>query len=560
MQSVGEKCTQTQFFLRTKYALCSYLGGAICRILLMSTSIYKTTAQVTFFSTVEKTLSFVYRIILSRAIGAEGLGIYQIALSVFSVFLTAASSGVPITVSRLITKQNALGNTAGKNAVVTAGILSTLIFTVPVCVIIFCGQKFFGFLFSDERCLEVFLIILPGLIITSVYSVMRGAFWGDRQFMPYSLIELAEDALMVGLGCVLVFGASGAADGARRAAIAVFVSYIFSFAVSLFWYFRKGGKLVKPAGQLKPLLASSLPITAMRTSTSLLNSLVAVLMPFLLVHMCGMSDSEAVSLYGVAAGMAVPILFIPSSLIGSIAVVLAPELSENFYKNRTELLKADVEKSLKAAVLIATMLIPLLFALGGAAGELLFSEPLSGEIVENCCLVLVPMCLSMITSTVLNSMNREKSTLIYYFCGAAAMLVCLAALTPVIGVYSYAAGLAASFVITAALNMKLLKKLCRGTKIAGYFLRAAAACALSCAFGRLLEGVLENYLSPILCLIVCGVILAAFTAAAFLMAGTYSLEPVKQFFKNRAMAKKNAAAEKRARAARRKRAAAEKNI
>ncbi len=482
-------------------------------------------------------MSFVYRIILSRAIGAEGLGIYQIALSVFSVFLTAASSGVPITVSRLITKQNALGNTAGKNAVVTAGIVSTLIFTVPICVIIFCGQKFFGFLFSDERCLEVFLIILPGLIITSVYSVMRGAFWGDRQFMPYSLIELAEDALMVGLGCALVFGADGAADGARRAAIAVFVSYVFSFAVSLFWYFKKGGRLVNPSKQLKPLLSSSLPVTAMRTSTSLLNSLVAVLMPFLLVHMCGMTDSEAVSLYGIAAGMAVPILFIPSSLIGSIAVVLAPELSENFYKNRTELLKADVEKSLKAAILIAAMLIPLLFALGGDAGEVLFSEPLSGEIVENCCFILLPMCLSMITGTVLNSMNREKSTLIFYFCGAAAMLACLAALTPVIGIYSYAAGLAASFIITAALNLRLLKKLCRGTKTAGYFFRAAAACALSCAFGRLLEGLLANYLPPLLCMIVCGIILAAFTAVTFLVSGTYSLEPLKAYLKRRAEAK-----------------------
>ena len=230
-------------------------------------------------------------------IGAEGLGIYQIALSVFSVLLTAASSGVPITVSRLITKQNALGNTAGRNAVVTAGIVSTLIFTVPAVALIFGGQKIFGLLFSDERCLAVFLIILPGLIITSIYSVMRGAFWGDKQFMPYSLIELAEDALMVALGCILVAGAAGAADGARRAAMAVFISYIFSFVVSLFWYFKKGGRLVNPKSQLKPLLSSSLPVTAMRTSTSLLNSLVAVLMPFLLVKMCNLTDSEAVSLY-----------------------------------------------------------------------------------------------------------------------------------------------------------------------------------------------------------------------------------------------------------------------
>ena len=506
--------------------------------MLMSTSIYKTTAQVTIFSTIEKTLSFIYRIALSRMIGAEGLGIYQIALSVFSVLLTAASSGVPVTVSRLITKQNALGNTAGRSAVVTAGIVSTLIFTVPAVALIFGGQRIFGLLFSDRRCLEVFLIILPGLIITSIYSVMRGAFWGDRQFMPYSLIELAEDALMVGLGCILVAGAAGAADGARRAAIAVFVSYVFSFIVSLLWYFKKGGRLVNPKSQLKPLLSSSLPVTAMRTSTSLLNSLVAVLMPFLLVKMCGLTDSEAVSLYGVAAGMAVPILFIPSSLIGSIAVVLAPELSENFYKNRTDMLKQDVEKSLKAAILIALTIIPVLFALGQSVGEVLFGESLSGEIVKNCCFILLPMCLSMITNTILNSMNREKETLIYYFCGAAATLICIAALTPLIGVYSYVAGLAASFVITAALNMRLLKKLCPGIKIAGYSARGIFACAMSCAFGHMLMGILENYLMPLPRLTVCGVLLAAFVAAAFLLLKTYSLEPAKHALKRRIASRK----------------------
>ena len=75
--------------------------------MLMKHNIYKSAAQVTVLSTVEKALSFFYRIILSRIIGAEGIGIYQICLSVFAVFLTAASSGVPVTVSRLIAKSNA---------------------------------------------------------------------------------------------------------------------------------------------------------------------------------------------------------------------------------------------------------------------------------------------------------------------------------------------------------------------------------------------------------------------------------------------------------------------
>ena len=162
--------------------------------------------MVTVFSTIEKSLSFFYRIVLSRIIGAEGLGIYQICLSVFAVFLTAASSGIPITVSRLIAKGSASGDLKSKNAAVTAGVVGTLIFTIPMAVILFFGRNALGFLFSDDRCKNIFLLLLPGLVLTSVYAVMRGSFWGNKQFLPYSVIELLEDAVMVILGCILVYG------------------------------------------------------------------------------------------------------------------------------------------------------------------------------------------------------------------------------------------------------------------------------------------------------------------------------------------------------------------
>ena len=279
----------------------------------MKQNIYRSAALVTVFSTIEKALSFFYRIVLSRIIGAEGLGIYQICLSVFAVFLTMASSGIPVTVSRLMAKSGAEGDVKGKNSAVTAGILGTLIFTVPIAIILFFGRNLLDFLFSDDRCKDIFLLLLPGLILTSVYAVIRGSFWGNKQFLPYSVIELLEDAVMVILGCILVYGIADPVLGAQRATLAVLISYVFSFIVSLGWYFFRGGRLANPKSQLKPLFSSSLPITAMRTSTSVLNSAVAVLLPVLLMSAYNLTNSEAISLYGVAIGMSVPILFIPSS-------------------------------------------------------------------------------------------------------------------------------------------------------------------------------------------------------------------------------------------------------
>lgn len=494
----------------------------------MKTNIYRSAAQVTIFSTIEKALSFFYRIVLSRSIGAEGLGIYQICLSVFAVFLTAASSGVPVTVSRLMAKNGARGDVSGKHAAVTAGVVATLIVTIPMAIIIFFGRNAFSFLFSDKRCTGIFIILLPGLILTSVYAVMRGAFWGNKQYLPYSIIELLEDAVMVALGCILVLRVDDPMLGAQRATIAVLVSYIFSFAASLIWYFAKGGRFVNPKRQLKPLFSSSLPITAMRTSTSLLNSAVAVLLPALLMKTMNLSNSEAVSLYGVAIGMSVPILFIPSSLIGSISVVVAPELSENFYKNKFDRVKNDIEKSVKAAVFIAALLIPILFVLGDEIGNFLYSNQMSGEIVQRSAFILFPMCLAMITTTVLNSMNCEKRTLLYFSAGAAAMLLCILTLTAKFGVYSYMIGLGADYLITSALNLKLLKKKCPDLKYIKYTLQSCAVTVCACVFGRLLDGIISRFLPLMWQIVVLAPACVLFCAAFLYCMNMFSMKPIKR--------------------------------
>lgn len=496
----------------------------------MKSNIYRSAAQVTAFSTVEKALSFVYRIILSRSIGAEGLGIYQICLSVFAVFLTAASSGIPVTVSRLIAKNSATGNSSAKHSVVTAGVLCTLMFTLPAALVLFLAKDLYAFLFPDKDCVNIFLWLLPGLVLTSVYAVMRGSFWGNKQFLPYSVIELAEDAVMVICGCVLVGFAHTAKDGARAAVIAVLVSYVFSFLVSVGWYLIKGGRFVKPGKQFKPLFTASLPITAMRTSTSLLNSCVAMFLPALLTAACGYTDAEALALYGTVLGMSVPILFMPNSLIGSIAVVVAPEMSENFYAKRTELLKRDIEKTLKASVLIATVLIPFTFALGIDVGELLYANRLSGEVISRFSFMMLPMCLSMITTTVLNSMHYEVRTLIYFFIGALAMLASIFAFTSLLGINAYMVGLTFSFILTAVLNLRLLKKNCPDINYLGYTVRSTIICVISCVFGKLLCNLLGQFMPPLWKIIVCGVAICGFSIGAFYALEMVSTRPFKKLF------------------------------
>jgi stage V sporulation protein B len=322
----------------------------------------------------------------------------------------------------------------------------------------FFGEKL-PFLFTDPRAFSPFKILLIGLCFSAFYAVVRGYFWGNKEFLTPSLLELSEEGVMVVCGVLLLQNIPSAAVGAERAAWAVVLSYLFSFTASLLCFFYRGGRLRSPKKMLKPLFNATLPITSVRMSGSLVNSIVAVLLPWMLLK-TGITEGEAIAQFGIVSGMVLPILFIPSTLIGSLALVLVPELSEDFYKKNQQRLQANIQRELRFAFLLSCILIPFYFSLGKPLGMLTFSNQTAGELIESSCFILLPMSLSMISTSILNSMGFEKKTFCFYFIGAGGMLLSILFLPPILGVSAYLVGMLFSFLLTALCNLLYLHKIC----------------------------------------------------------------------------------------------------
>lgn len=480
-----------------------------------------TATAVTGLSVAERGLGFLYRIALSRLIGAEGLGLYQVALSLFSLFLTVGTGGIPITVSRMISKSKAENNPSGERQAVSAGITLSLVLTLPVCLILILFGERLGFLFTDARAFRVFRILLIGLCFSSLYAVFRGSFWGNRQFFLPSILELAEESVMVLAGVLLLQNVSSPSIGAERAAWAVVISYLFSFTASFLCFLWKGGGFSNPKKSLKPLFNATLPITSVRASGSLVNSAVAVLLPVMLIR-AGVDSREAVTLFGIVSGMVLPILFIPSTIIGSLALVLVPELSEDFYRENFARLQKNILRGLSFAFLLACVLIPFFVAFGQEVGMLAFSNAKAGEMIAACAPILLPMGLTMISTSMLNSMGFEKQTFLFYFVGAAALLACILVLPPLCGVYAYTIGLGASFLLTALCNLIFLRKGCpvfqKGWgQVRVYRILPPLLLLFPLSiFGRLVKNLFSLFCGEILTLLFSATALAVATLLAYL--------------------------------------------
>ncbi len=489
------------------------------------TTVFATAGIVTALSIAERGLGFLYRIVLSRLLGAEGLGLYQVALSVFSVFLTIGTGGIPITVSRLIAKSKAENNPVNEKRAVGAGLFLSLALTLPVSLFLLIFPKTVGFLFADERGLKVFRILIIGLVFSSLYAVFRGSFWGNKRFLLPSILEISEEAVMVIFGVLLLKNAYSVESGASLAGWAVVISYLFSFSASALCFFICGGKLAPPKRQLKPLVNATLPITSVRAGGALVNSAVAVLLPVMLMR-TGLSESDALTLFGVVSGMAIPVLFIPSTVIGSLSLVLVPELSEDFYAKNRERLYKNLTRGLSVALLVALFLLPFFYALGGDLGRLAFSNALAGEYIKKGCVLLIPMSLAMISTGMLNSMGFEKQTFLFYFLGAGIMLACILLLPSVCGAYAYLIGLGASFGVNAVCNLILLGKKCpklyrqmqkRGGQGCVHSLFKATVCVLPLSlFGDMTLSLFKRIFGAFLALTLTGVILTLITFTAWL--------------------------------------------
>ncbi len=486
-------------------------------------------ATVTSFSVVERLLGFIYRIFLSRTLGSEGVGIYQIVLSVVGLLITLTASGIPITVSRIMIKNSTENgkNTSGNT--VFSGIFLSLCMSLPITVLMYIFEEKFTFIFTDTRCYSILKILLPGIVITSIYAVIRGYFWGRKKFLTYSLIELLEEIVMLVFGIILISNMTSMIDGVYRASYAVLISYAFSFVLATIFYFVHDGKTANPFKQLRPLASSSAPITAMKTTTSLINTLIAIILPARLV-LSGVKTSVALSSFGELSGMSIPLIYIPSTLIGSIALVLVPELSENFYRHNNLNLKNNIEQAIKCSVFISALIIPSFLSMGEDIGVLLYDNKNAGTYIARACIIMFPMSICMITTSILNSLNLEKRTLIFYLCGASFLMLSIYFLPQFIGVYSLVLGLLLSYTVTAILNLILIYKTC---KVKPKFLLFIIVSFLfifpSALLGYFFNNVLLNFMPNGFSILITTIVVTIF---CYLFYRVFNLFDIKVFFKN----------------------------
>lgn len=500
--------------------------------------IFRSFALVTAAATITRIISFIFKIYLSRVLGAELLGVYQIAISVVATLACISSSGVPVTLSRIVAENRALGNRSVSDSLLCAATVLSLSFALLSCAVFAAFPSLAPMLFSDERCVPVFYVMLPLLATTSLYSCLRGWFWGNKNYGVYAATELTDEIAKIVFSVLFLSGTLLAINVQVAYAYAMVAGDVVVVTMLIALFFVCGGRLRRPSG-FSQVVKSSAPLTATRLCGSLVSTLISLSLPLLLCKARGLTTGEATAELGRATGMVVPLLFAPTAITGSLAVVIIPEFASfNAGKERDKIGSA-LSQSIKFSCVVSGFFFALFAGTGVALGRLLYDDELAGRYLCFAAMAMLPMGANGLCVSALNSLGKENATFASHTAGLALLLVTLFSTVWFMGVYAYFLAVTLSHTLALVINLTTLSKNLRlDKKQLLHALLAYAFCAVAALSLSPLSALLSQ-VSDILSVFVTSCVLTAGYAVYVWASGCIAKEDIK-FFSSEKRKKKSA--------------------
>lgn len=292
----------------------------------MDANVKKQTLLVTALNGMIRAMGFLLRILMSRMLGAEMMGIAELASGVHMLAITPLTSGLPMAISRLTAKANEKERTGP----VTAGLLlvrQVAVFLIPAFLLF--SPLIAGWT-GDKRVLPSLWFTTPCILILGYSGVYNGFCYGiKRSYLP-AVSELTEQTLRV-LFTLCLLPVLHHLTPPWLAAVPVASTMVAEIAglVLVMVILRIPLEGSKDSSKWKSeILHLAVPSTVTRFIHTLLRSVTSIIIPLRLMA-SGLPSSEATARLGMLNGMVLPVMMTSCIFTGALGMVMAPRLAES---------------------------------------------------------------------------------------------------------------------------------------------------------------------------------------------------------------------------------------
>lgn len=423
---------------------------------------FKNAAILTFTALLLRAIGIFYRIYISNQIGAEGMGLYQLIFSVYTLASTIASSGIGIGVTRLIAEELDFGGRSASQRIMKRALLCSVL----LGIISMCGMYFFSdiiaqYWLKDVRSAISLRILSFGLPFMAIASTIKGYFMARRKAATPSNSQIFEQAVRIG-SVVLLFSCCAPSGLEYACAAVVFGNALSELASCLYVYigYRRDERNLKdlhcvPKHVTRRLFHIFVPLAASSYVNTVLHTIENLLVPDALTRF---THAKEISLaqFGMLKGMALPLLFFPASFLSALSTLLIPEISESSAKKQNQNLKRTIACTLHITIVSSVWIAGIFTMYAHEIGYLFYRDYEVGTYILALAPVIPFMYLESIIAGILNGLNQQVASLKFNVYNSIIRITLITLVVPYFGISAFFVIMVISNLFTSCLNVKQL--------------------------------------------------------------------------------------------------------
>lgn len=414
-------------------------------------------------------LGFIFSIYLSHILGPEGMGLYNLVMPIYNLFICMMSAGISASISKIsavYAEKNENGNLV--KTINTLAIFN-IVWAVFIGLLVFVLAPYIGkYGINDARAINAIKVTCPAMVFIALSNILKGYFWGTSKITMPSIIDIFEKALRVITVALLIF-----LFQAKELTTLVTLCYValclgeLQSLVLLYIYYRRCLKKLpmtyekteRRSQLLFNVLAICLPLTLNGFLSNIFNTLSTLVMPRCLVT-AGFSHIESLSMIGKFTGMAMTIIGIPLIVISSINTLLIPDLSQTISKGNYYDAATRIKKVLKIAFVLGLATTTICLLIPDSLGEMFYQRTDLGNYIKYAGLSAPVFFTSTTMFGILNGINKQGIILRNSLIIAVLELIGLLVFTsmPSINIYGYAITLFLTSTVSVVINLYEVKK------------------------------------------------------------------------------------------------------
>lgn len=431
------------------------------------------TLLMTAAGVLSRIIGFFYRIFLSRTIGAEALGIYQLIGPVFSLCFALTASSIQTSISKFVgdaiggCKDSLCGEKKAR-AYLILGLVLSCGLSILTGIFMYFNADWIAVRFLGEaRCAPLLVLLTYSLLPCCIHACINGYYYGRKNAFVPSLCQLIEQIARVGSVWIIfqITTEKGIPLTAFHAVCGLVIGECFGLLVSMSALLREKrlprgsytSDSICNSTMTHAFLAMVIPLTINRLSVAFSTSLENLLIPQKL-QLYGYTQTDALSIYGILSGMTLSIILFPCVLTNSLSVLLLPAISEARGRSNENQIRRTTQKAIRLGLLLGFAFTILFLFTGDMIGNKLFHNALAGRFICRLSWLCPLMYITSLLSSILHGLGRPKQVLFVNLLACLIRIGMIWFLVPAYGIGAYLWGLLLSQVFASVACMWLLRE------------------------------------------------------------------------------------------------------